>query len=551
MENDVTDHQTTINPKQQPLTTISKTQTDNPKRYENTYSSIGNEFGNMTTVRSLYSSNIDPQYDNMYVSCDPSINNYTKNAKYIKNKQMIMIPKCICEMYRYNYYQMMNQFNIQQFLPIKHKKSTLYKTTIFRNHHLVKDKPKKETTDKVNVSQPKPKKKKYKNYFYEELANQRNLKKMQRKLNKPSESLYKDLTEKCNETYKNYFTNESSNTNNNNKTSSQCNKDQITKTYESSWLINRKVKDEIPLVFPVILRDNNLFSSKSEETRHDKVNDDLLKIKYLISLEHDPKQIREIVIEYLKERNISAEYITEQSIQNFLSFINSDFHVDIHKSLKDNIITGITSAEHTNNNNNNKTNNTFVTQRKVKLLPTKKHLIAKQNTLNEKETTIKINREPLDTCLEAQTNLTWNKPVKTDNMIINELNNELEQIKEESKLNKQLACRSRRYKYQQHKQFNTEDCSVFEKPVADLRLGFDNGDDDCYEDNYVETEPSKPKSNLNSIVQRLYYSNIEKNPNFYLNIYKKKRKLLEHIMLERTKNKIHYDTFTSQYKHII
>jgi hypothetical protein len=71
------------------------------------------------------------------------------------------------------------------------------------------------------------------------------------------------------------------------------------------------------------------------------------------------------------------------------------------------------------------------------------------------------------------------------------------------------------------------------------------------DNNYVETEPSKPKSNLNSIVQRLYYSNIEKNPNFYLNIYKKKRKLLEHIMLERTKNKIHYDTFTSQYKHII
>ena len=168
MENDVNEQLNTIKPKQQPLTTITKTQTDNPKqRYDNTYSSLGNEFGNMTTIRSLYSSNIDPQFDNIYVSFDPSMNNYTKNAKFIKNKQMIMIPRCLCEMYRYNYYQM-NQFNLQQFIPIKHKKSTLYKTTIFRNHHLVNDsknKPKKANTDNVNVSQPKPKKKKYKNYL--------------------------------------------------------------------------------------------------------------------------------------------------------------------------------------------------------------------------------------------------------------------------------------------------------------------------------------------------------------------------------------------------
>ena len=101
------------------------------------------------------------------------------------------------------------------------------------------------------------------------------------------------------------------------------------------------------------------------------MNDDLLKIKYLISLEEDPKQVREIIIEYLKERNINSEYITEQSIQNFLAFINSDFHINVHKSLKENIISGITSNEHKDNKD------TFVTQRKAKILPAKQKLSTK------------------------------------------------------------------------------------------------------------------------------------------------------------------------------
>lgn len=512
----------------------SNTLYDNATQNTNQTEQINN--GMTTSRRQLYSNNDIEQHN-------------VKDNSPIQNKQMMILPTFNHNdsSHKIRSKRIKNkQYDIPKIIPIKHKTSTLYKTTIFRGGQFVNNAKPKVKESELLDKHPQPRiKRKFKNYFYEELAKKRSLKKQQHQLYKPSNTLYKELTDKCNETYRNYFTSDiTSNSSDKMGFNFQKgnNKEQIVKKYESSWLINRKFKDKIPLIFPIRLRDNNLFSSKSEETRHDKMNDELLKIKYLLELESNSKKRKEIIVEYLKERNIEPEHITETSVQNFINFIQSDFRIDIHKTLKENIITGMI-------NGNVEYKPTFVTEKGIRNVHRKiQSLITNKKS---KDIEIKINKEPLDTCLEAQTNLTWNKPHKTDKIILNELHNELEQIKEESRLNKEIACRFNKGVKCHNRHFPTQD-NFYAKPIADLRLGYESFDEfDDYNEAFAVTETPKPKSDLNAIVQRLYYSNIEKHPNFYLNIYKKKGKLLEYIMLERTKNKINYEQFKSQYNNIV
>ena len=59
---------------------------------------------------------------------------------------------------------------------------------------------------------------------------------------------------------------------------------------------------------------------------------------------------------------------------------------------------------------------------------------------------------------------------------------------------------------------------------------------------------TKPiKKDLNAINRRLYYSKMEKLDNFDINIYKKKSKLTEYVMLELTKNKIAVNKIKSKF----
>ena len=536
-----------LNPKQLQLTQIHIHNTNNNKTNVNVFNkttpNLGGKFRlELNKLEKLASHNhncnrnssnnnkhTNDEYENKFYesnfkSCESSMNVYTQHVPYIKNKEMLLFEKYIYD----DKYEpdRTHKHSMHKIKPIKHKASTLYKTTIFRNNHFINVHPTNTTTTtnmhfmnktETNYYQHN---KPFKNHFYEELAQKKQLQRIRHQLWNPSDTLYKELSLKRNEVYHNYFSpdnknvySRNGNTNNNNN-----NNNAVVKKYESSWLINRKFKDEVPMIYPLTLRNNNTFYSKSQETRHDKISHELYKIQYLLNLEEDVNKQNEIVIEYMKERNIDVQYINETTINNFIEYIKGDFVIESDKTLKDNIMKAMFKL--------NKAN-TFVTEKHIKTNQTR-NVNVSVNNVSSGNASIK-QKVPLSSRLEMQTNLSSNKPPKTDGVIVNELFNELEKIKEES-----------REKIQKNLTFSNGDvnrrCLTEDIEQRNVKGKINN---------------KKNKSDLNSIIQRLYYNNIEKNPSFYLNVFKKKGKLLEYIMLERTKNKIKYDKFRSKFNNVV
>ena len=462
-------------------------------------------------------------YESNFKSCESSMNVYTQHIPYIKNKEMLLFEKYIYD----DKYEpdRTHKHNMHKIKPIKHKASTLYKTTIFRNNHFIND----QRNSNINLMNKTAihyhtHNKTFKNHFYEELEKKKQLQQLHHQLWNPSDTLYKELSLKRNEVYHNYFSPEHGHNGYTNTvyTHNNANNANVRK-YESSWLINRKFKDEVPMIFPLTLRNDNTFHSKSQETRHDKISHELYKIQYLLNLEEDVHKQNEIVIEYMKERNIDLQYINETTVNNFIEYIKGDFVIESDKTLKDNIMKGMFKL--------NKPN-TFVTEKRIKLNPVRNV----NNNVNNTNALIK-HKVPLSSRLEMQTNLSSNKPPKTDGVIVNELYNELEKIKEES-----------REKIQKNLTFNNNNNNNGD---VNRRCVTEELEQRNVNDNMKGKMNKKIKSDLNSIIQRLYYNNIEKNPSFYLNVFKKKGKLLEYIMLERTKNKIKYDKFRSKFNNVV
>ena len=459
-------------------------------------------------------------YESNFKSCESSMNIYTQNIPYIKNKEMLLFEKYIYD----DKYEpdRTHKYNMHKIKPTPHKASTLYKTTIFRNNHFVNDQHNINLMNKTAMpSSVHNNNKPFKNHFYEELEQNKHLQQVHHQLWNPSDTLYKELSLKRNEVYHNYFSPEQHKYNSSfpNKTvyTHGNNNNTIVKKYESSWLINRKFKDEVPVIFPLTLRDDHTFTSKSQETRHDKISHELYKVQYLLNLEEDAHKQNEIVIEYMKERNIDTQYINATTVSNFIEYLKGDFVIESDKTLKDNIMKAMFKLNQPT---------TFVTEKRVKLNPIRNPNVTNGNEL------IRSKVAPISSRLEIQTNLSSNKPPKTDGVIVRELFNELETIKEES-----------REKIQKNLTFSNKRCLTEESVQRSTNT---KASDDCC----VRRKVNKIKSGLNSIIQRLYYNNIEKNPSFYLNVFKKKGKLLEYIMLERTKNKIKYDQFRSKFNNI-
>ena len=89
----------------------------------------------------------------------------------------------------------------------------VYKTTIFRNNHFINEHPTTTTTNNMHLmnktetnyyQHTKP----FKNHFYEELAQKKQLQQIRHQLWNPSDTLYKELSLKRNEVYHNYFSHE-------------------------------------------------------------------------------------------------------------------------------------------------------------------------------------------------------------------------------------------------------------------------------------------------------------------------------------------------------
>ena len=461
-----------------------------------------------------------------FKQCDASANRYTQNVPYIQNKEMTLFEKFNYE--NNNYQPDRPKIHIMdKFTPIKAKTSILYKTTFFRANQYVKNA--KEKIDNINENNIKTdisRNKQYKNYFYEELAKEKEKKKQVNKY-EPSNSLYKELTLKKNEIYVKYFGD-----NKNITTTSFTNPALSTQGYkslipghEASWLYTKNKIGDIPLIFPVPVTNIHKYNSLSEEARYAKICGDLLKLKHLITIDKDTNQY-DYVIEFLRQKGIKRDYVSQENLDNFISFLKSDFSVDKDKSYKETIIHALLTGD-SSNSKKNTINWQYSTE------------VNNNKNINNKKELIKEENTEYSIPLENQKLLSKIVVPKDKEELIKDLQTELNLIKEETKIQEFGYSRT---SYDKKKKESTED----DTNEWNIMLGKTEDEKELpnLKANLINKEKKK---SLKEITRRLYYSNVEKTANFDMKIYRKKNKLTEYFILELTKNRLNFDKLKSKY----
>ncbi len=284
-----------------------------------------------------------------------------------------------------------------------------------------------------------------------------------------------------------------------------------------------KKGDEVPYVFPVALSHNNDFNSFSEKNRYEKILDKLLKLKYYIDRDPDnePLYIKEFM---MKHGIFEQEFYDCEKISNVVAFLNSKLIVDPSKTLKQIIL------EATKFNSKSKH------EKEIKHIGYNsfkgKHII--QYKLNKKNKVVKKENKE-ENRFNMNNYLSQHQPILEDKLFKLDKNN-----------NKKIIN-------------NLEDeFALLEQGIGGLN--FNLGET-------IIQENKKAESNTKSIRHSRDLSLTEKNPkashstssNFLksspkkkveldLENIKKKNKLLEYIVLQRSKSNLQLEEDMKKFK---
>lgn len=472
----------------------------------------------LDTNRNYNNTNDKETYmESNFKSVSPTANKYTQSLPFIKNKEMTLLEKYVYDNDKYQP-DRIKIHNMKKINPIKNKTSLLYKTTVFRSNHYITGKNEK-IDDEIDYDKL-INKKKYINHFYVELEEEKQKKKEMDKY-KPSNSLYKELTLKKNEVFTKYFQNKGAST----ILIKNPRKNAMLTGYDSSWLLTKnKIDGSIPIVFPVALTNTETYNSLSEEARVERGNEELMKLKYLISL--DTKNKKSLYIkEFLRKKGINKKYVSEENINNFWKYLEGDFKIDKAKSFKDNIIKALLYG--------NKSNQ-----------PKNDNILIDKNS-NTKANTSTISKVSYSIPLENQKVLTETNEIKNKDELVKELQKELNLVKEEIKI-QQFGYSPASVLKHTHTIQSSDTNSI--SNTYNIMLGKSEDENTFQNITTCSNTNTKPiKKDINAINRRLYYSKMEKSDNFDINIYKRKSKLTEYVMLELTKNKIAVNKIKSKF----
>ena len=164
------------------------------------------------------------------------------------------------------------------------------------------------------------------------------------------------------------------------------------------------------------------------------------------------------------------------------------------------------------------------------------------------KSTIDANKPKLKNLLsdmEKQSKLYRTKNEKDTDTIYKELTNELDSIKNQRDINKNIEIPL------PYQKFN-DSLLITQKEISnnnsdkniDLRLGRKDFESEIFN----KTTPIKSKNKLVDMNKRLYYNWIEKQNGYDLNQIEKNKKMTEYIVRERTKRKIIMDNLKKQYQ---
>ena len=510
-----------------------------------------------------------------FIKLSKDANIYTSNATYITNKKMLLFDKYDFENNKYK----PNRAKLFDMTAIPKSKNqignTLYKTTKFRGGKMFffDNKTAPKILDEISDNDLNNKKPLYLRDL------QRHETKMEEKMNEkqkiikyvdnsfqkhkrypPSNSLYKELMNKKNEIYDNFMQRLESGQDNiapyipspiSFPTGINDEEEKIRKVKNEnlngySVLFSKKKNDgKIPITFPLICSNMIDCDSISQRARYENIMEAFIKLKSMI--ENDKNQgkfnERQYIIEFVSNKNIDKENLTEENLGNFSNFLNRKIlPIDTNKTLKENILIALNynGEELDESNNNNLNNNTNTEQ---KLSPNDKKPSFNKNQIILTETNI-FNKKPLEYDIPRQKKLLSEENFKNDYQLKNSLEKELEIIEDElenkqDKINKveanlNLLPFESDYYYKHYLSLKKNKKEV----KKDLRLISQK------EFNRVNMEKNEGKRkvnnkyNLYNFNERLYYTWYKNNNIGDIKNYKKKTKLTEYIIYNRTKEKI-------------
>ena len=510
-----------------------------------------------------------------FIKLSKDANIYTSNATYITNKKMLLFDKYDFENNKYK----PNRAKLFDMTAIPKSKNqignTLYKTTKFRGGKMFffDNKTAPKILDEISDNDLNNKKPLYLRDL------QRHETKMEEKMNEkqkiikyvdnsfqkhkrypPSNSLYKELMNKKNEIYDNFMQRLESGQDNiapyipspiSFPTGINDEEEKIKKVKNEnlngySVLFSKKKNDgKIPITFPLICSNMIDCDSISQRARYENIMEAFIKLKSMI--ENDKNQgkfnERQYIIEFVSNKNIDKENLTEENLGNFSNFLNRKIlPIDTNKTLKENILIALNynGEELDESNNNNLNNNTNTEQ---KLSPNDKKPSFNKNQIILTETNI-FNKKPLEYDIPRQKKLLSEENFKNDYQLKNSLEKELEIIEDElenkqDKINKveanlNLLPFESDYYYKHYLSLKKNKKAV----KKDLRLISQK------EFNRVNMEKNEGKRkvnnkyNLYNFNERLYYTWYKNNNIGDIKNYKKKTKLTEYIIYNRTKERI-------------
>ena len=510
-----------------------------------------------------------------FIKLSKDANIYTSNATYITNKKMLLFDKYDFENNKYK----PNRAKLFDMTAIPKSKNqignTLYKTTKFRGGKMFffDNKTAPKILDEISDNDLNNKKPLYLRDL------QRHETKMEEKMNEkqkiikyvdnsfqkhkrypPSNSLYKELMNKKNEIYDNFMQRLESGQDNiapyipspiSFPTGINDEEEKIRKVKNEnlngySVLFSKKKNDgKIPITFPLICSNMIDCDSISQRARYENIMEAFIKLKSMI--ENDKNQgkfnERQYIIEFVSNKNIDKENLTEENLGNFSNFLNRKvLPIDTNKTLKENILIALNynGEELDESNNNNLNNNTNTEQ---KLSPNDKKPSFNKNQIILTETNI-FNKKPLEYDIPRQKKLLSEENFKNVYQLKNSLEKELEIIEDElenkqDKINKveanlNLLPFESDYYYKHYLSLKKNKKEV----KKDLRLISQK------EFNRVNMEKNEGKRkvnnkyNLYNFNERLYYTWYKNNNIGDIKNYKKKTKLTEYIIYNRTKERI-------------
>ena len=510
-----------------------------------------------------------------FIKISKDANIYTSNATYITNKKMLLFDKYDFENNKYK----PNRAKLFDMTAIPKSKNqignTLYKTTKFRGGKMFffDNKTAPKILDEISDNDLNNKKPLYLRDL------QRHETKMEEKMNEkqkiikyvdnsfqkhkrypPSNSLYKELMNKKNEIYDNFMQRLESGQDNiapyipspiSFPTGINDEEEKIRKVKNEnlngySVLFSKKKNDgKIPITFPLICSNMIDCDSISQRARYENIMEAFVKLKSMIENDknHGKFNERQYIIEFVSNKNIDKENLTEENLGNFSNFLNRKvLPIDTNKTLKENILIALNyNGEELDESNNNNLNNNTNTEQKLSLNDKKPSFNKNQIILTE---TNIFNKKPLEYDIPRQKKLLSEENFKNDYQLKNSLEKELEIIEDElenkqDKINKveanlNLLPFESDYYYKHYLSLKKNKKEV----KKDLRLISQK------EFNRVNMEKNEGKRkvnnkyNLYNFNERLYYTWYKNNNIGDIKNYKKKTKLTEYIIYNRTKERI-------------